>query len=223
MPPSVDGRKCSSRKCCAIEGYLPLHVIWIEPCFPPSTGFRSQDIDTASGYVMSRAASLTRCLADLAAAFIELCAATLALCQWNNLVWLSNCCSPLHWGQILNNIRLEGPKKCMLAILLCAGWIYGGTAIIQAFPTIWLLRGHLVEKNEIFLGFQTLFEQTSDMGERILQKKESQQCGIKFFNTKRDAPSTKRTAMIIWVLLINYAHLMIDISRIDRFFIRGCI
>ena len=117
---------------------------------------------------------LQRLVADLAAAFIELCTAagaTLALIAaialvsswWDNFVWLPNCCSPLHWGQILDRIQLEGPKKCWRS-----AWICGYAITVQAFPVVWLLRGHLVEKNEIFSTFQILFKQTSNASECVL-------------------------------------------------------
>jgi len=67
--------------------------------------------------------------------FIELCAvagATLALItviamlvssRWDTLVWLPNCCSPFHWGQILDRIRLEGPKKCWRSCCVHDGFV----------------------------------------------------------------------------------------------------
>jgi len=114
--------KRSSRRCCAVEGWLPLHVIWIGPCFPQSTGFRLQNVDSPSGYnVNEPAASLMlrrilRLLYELcvaAGAMLALIAATATFVpsRWDTLVWLPNCCSPLHWDQILERIRLEGPKK----------------------------------------------------------------------------------------------------------------
>jgi len=103
---------------------MALHVVWIEPCFPPSTGFRSQNWFCVRIWRnMSRAASLMLRRGPCGY-FIELCAAadmmlalsaaiaTLVLSRWDTLVWLPNCCSPLHWSQILDRIRLEGPKKC---------------------------------------------------------------------------------------------------------------
>jgi len=48
-------------------------------------------------------------------------------------------------------------------------WWHSHAITVQAFPAVWLFRGHLVEKNEIFLTFQTLFEQTLDAGEHVLQ------------------------------------------------------
>jgi len=48
----------------------------IGPCFPSSTGFRSQNVNTAAGYD----AFLTYLNAGLAAAFIELCAAASDVC-----------------------------------------------------------------------------------------------------------------------------------------------
>ena len=48
----------------------------IGPCFSSSTGFRSQNVNTAAGYD----AFLTYLNAGLAAAFIELCAAASDVC-----------------------------------------------------------------------------------------------------------------------------------------------
>jgi len=65
----------------------------------------------------------------------------------------------------------SGRTKEMLAILLRARWICGGTAMRSrpSVSAVWLLRGHLIEKNEIFPAFQILFEQISNAGERVLQ------------------------------------------------------
>ena len=119
----------------AIERWLPLHVVWIGPCFSPSTGFRSQNINITSGYDVIWARLWFWCLdVGLGTAFIELCAAaaTLALIvviatlisfRWDNLVWLPNCCSPLHWSQILDKIRLEGPKKYWRSCCMQNGFV----------------------------------------------------------------------------------------------------
>ena len=120
-------------------------------------------LDTASGYDVMNRADLW-CLD--ATAFIELCAAagaTFVSSRWDNLVWLPNYCSPLHWDQILDRIWLEEPKKCDFA----AGRICDGT-VTKHFPR-WLLREHLIKKNEIFPAFPALFKQTSDASERVLQ------------------------------------------------------
>jgi len=120
---NVVGRKRSSRRCCAVEGWLPLHVVWIRPRFLPSTGFRLQNVNIASGYDVIWA-GLHLCLdASFAAAFIELCVAagatlaliaataTFASSRWDNLVWLLNCCSPLHWGQMLEESGLKDQRN----------------------------------------------------------------------------------------------------------------
>jgi len=124
---------------------------------------------------MSRAASLMLrhgpygCFIELCAgATLVLIAAALVLSRWDNLVWLPNCCSPLHWGQILDRIQLEGPKKCWRSCCVYDGFVMARPCD-QAFPAVWLLRGHLVKKNEIFPAFQILFEQTSNTGELVLR------------------------------------------------------
>ena len=120
---NVVGRKRFSRRCCAVEGWLPLHVVWIGPCFPPSTGFRSQNVDSASEYDVIWARLRLWCLdAGLAAALLNCVLSLVRRLHWllllrclsrlDKIPWLSNYCSPLHWGQILDRIRFKGPKKC---------------------------------------------------------------------------------------------------------------
>jgi len=70
---------------------------------------------------MSRAASLLRrgpcdCFINYVLPWCDACtdrcycdAFLVSMCI---LDWLPNCCSPFHWGQILDSIRLEGPKEC---------------------------------------------------------------------------------------------------------------
>jgi len=88
-------------------------------------------------------------------------AGTLVSSQWDIFVWLPNCCSSLHWGQILESIWLEGPKKwwswCAHDELVMAR--LGVT--VQAFLTVLMLRGHSIKKNEIFSSFQIFIEQAS--------------------------------------------------------------
>ena len=81
---------------------------------------------------MSRAASLMLRRRPCGC-FIELCAAavaTLALIaatatfvpsRWDP--YLPNCCSPLHWSQILERIRLEEPKKCWRSCGVHVGFV----------------------------------------------------------------------------------------------------
>jgi len=64
--------------------------------------------------------------------------------------------------------RIRFVVSSLLAILLDLWW-HGHVITVQVFPVVWLLRGHLVEKNEIFPVFQILFEQTSNAGECVLQ------------------------------------------------------
>jgi len=57
----------------------------------------------------------------------DACIAATALVssRWDNFVWLPNCCSPLHWGQILDRIQLEGPKKCWRSACTMDLWWHG--------------------------------------------------------------------------------------------------
>jgi len=83
---------------------------------------------------MSRAASLMFRRGPCGC-FIELCAvagamlaliaatATFVSSRWNTLIRLPNCCLLLHWGQILDRIRLEGPKKCWRSCCVHDGFV----------------------------------------------------------------------------------------------------
>jgi len=135
---SIDGRKCSSRKCCADEGFLPLHVIWIGSCFPPSTGFRSQNVSTASGYdVMRRVAFLMLRYRPYGCFYWAAAGATLILSRW----W------PCLTVKLLlaTSLRLnawQNPArriKEMLAILPACRmdlWWHGHAIPAQAFPAV---------------------------------------------------------------------------------------
>jgi len=111
-------------------------VVWIGFCFPPSTGFRSQNVDSPSGYDVIWAGLRLWCLETQALRLLyELCAAASAMLaliaatatfvpsRWDTLVWLLNCCSPLHWSQILERIRFEGPKKCWWSCGVHVGFV----------------------------------------------------------------------------------------------------
>jgi len=122
----------------------------------------------------------------------------------------------------------------LLAILLRAGWICSCTAIRSPSKRFPRLRWHLIEKNEIFLDFQIyfLYLNRPQMRANILQmRKGSQRCGsaVKTYSARgetRAVDEIVRTAMMIWVFLIDYARRMrrltINISWIDRFFIKRC-
>lgn len=172
---SVDGRKRSSSRCCAVERCLSLHVIWIGLCFPTSIGFRLQERDIASVYDVSRATSLMQTLRLL----LLICVPLMRHLHWLLLlqrrfdeITLSHNCQIVarHFTEakyLIESSSKDQENVSDLAACKMDLWWHGHAIAVQAFPAVWLFRGHLVEKNGIFPAFQTLFEQTSDASERF--------------------------------------------------------
>jgi len=133
---NVVGRKRSSRRCCAVEGWLPLHVVWIGPCFP-SIEFRPQNVDSPSGYDVIWVGLGLWCLdAGFATALFTVC------CRWCDAC--TNYCDvcpvsmryPCLTAKLLLATSLrpntwQNPArrtKEMLVILRRSRWIYNSAA-----------------------------------------------------------------------------------------------
>jgi len=98
-------------------------------------------------------------------------AATLVSSRRDILVWLPNCCSPLHWGQILDNIRLEGPKKCWRSCCAHDEFVMARPRNYHPSVSRCINASRALDReNDIFSVFQTFIKYASSAGERVSQR-----------------------------------------------------